>query len=213
MVAFDGERYYWDYDRPHSIGKVRGFHGNVQAVLRTYAWIMAHGADGLRTVAETSVINNNYLARKLGEIDVVEIPYAGNGHRLQEVRYSWQSLLDETGVGTDDVRRRMVDFGLQGYFTSHHPVLVPEPFTLEPCESYSKSDLDEYATVFTHIAEEARTDPETVRSAPHAAAIHRIQEGVIDDPDRLAMTWRGFLKKHGSHSIANVSAGGTRQSS
>jgi glycine dehydrogenase subunit 2 len=202
MVGFDGDRYFWDYDRPHSIGKVRSFHGNIQAVLRTYAWIMAHGPGGLRTVAETSVINNNYLATKLGQIDGVDIPYSGNGHRLQEVRYSWEALLEETGVGTDDVRRRMVDFGLQGYFTSHHPVLVPEPFTLEPCESYSKSDLDEYATVLTHIAEEARTDPSTVRSAPHAAAIHRIQEGVIDDPERLAMTWRGFLKKHGDVATA-----------
>jgi glycine dehydrogenase subunit 2 len=75
--------------------------------------------------------------------------------------------------------------------------LVPEPFTLEPCESYSRSDLDEYATVLGHIADEARTDPETVRSAPHAAAIHRIQDGAIDDPARLAMTWRGYKKKQG----------------
>ena len=196
MVAFDGTRYFWDYDRPESIGKVRGFHGNIQAVLRSYAWIMAHGAEGLKLVAETSVLNNNYLMSKLAAIPGVTIPYDGNGHRLQEVRYSWQSLKEETGVGTEDVRRRMVDFGLQGYFTSHHPVLVPEPFTLEPCESYSRADLDEYATVLGHISGEAHTDPELVKTAPHLAAIHRIQPDVIDDPARLAMTWRAFNKKH-----------------
>src|SRR4051794_3673938 len=83
MVAFDGERYFWDHDRPESIGKVRSFHGNIQAVIRSYAWIMAHGAEGLKTVAETAVLNNNYLGKKLSEINGVEIPYGGNGHRLQ----------------------------------------------------------------------------------------------------------------------------------
>jgi glycine dehydrogenase subunit 2 len=199
MVTFDGERYTWDHDRLSSIGKVRSFHGNMQAVLRAYAWIMANGAEGLQTAAETAVINNNYLAKQLSAIDGVTIPYEGNGHRLQEIRYSWDSLLDETGVGTEDVRRRMVDFGLQGYFTSHHPVLVPEPFTLEPCESYSRSDLDEYATVLGHIASEAREDAEFVRAAPHQAAVHRIDERAIDDPARLAMTWRAFRTKQSAN--------------
>jgi glycine dehydrogenase subunit 2 len=207
MVAFDGQRYFWDYDRPESIGKVRSFHGNIQAVLRSYAWIMAHGAEGLKTVAETAVLNNNYLLAKLAAIPGVEIPYEGNGHRLQEVRYSWEPLLEETGVGTEDVRRRIVDFGLQGYFTSHHPVLVPEPFTLEPCESYSRADLDEYATVLSHISKEAHEEPETVRSAPHAAAIHQVEPGAIDDPSRLAMTWRAFQRKHGKRRTAETGAG------
>ena len=114
---------------------------------------------------------------------------------------SWQKLLDETGVGTEDVRRRIVDFGLQGYFTSHHPVLVPEPFTLEPCESFSRADLDEYATALGHIAEEAREDPDLVKTAPHNAAVHKIAAGWIDDPAKLAMTWRGYQKKHGKAAV------------
>ena len=77
--------------------------------------------------------------------------------------------------------------------------------TLEPCESYSRSDLDEYATVLGHISHEAHTEPETIRSAPHAAAIHQIEPGAIDDPARLAMTWRGFRKKRPDFS-ATVSA-------
>ncbi len=196
MAAFDGERYFWDFDRPDSIGKVRSFLGNLQGVVRAYAWTLAHGAEGLRQVAETAVLNNNYLASQLGQIDGVTIPYGGNGHRLQEVRYSWQQLLEETGVGTEDVRRRVVDYGLQGYFTSHHPMLVPEPFTLEPSESWSKADLDEYAAVFARIADEAREDPEMVRNSPHNAPIHRIDEAAIDDPERWAMTWRGYRRKH-----------------
>ncbi|MCC6315381.1 MAG: aminomethyl-transferring glycine dehydrogenase subunit GcvPB, partial [Thermomicrobiales bacterium] len=155
MAAFDGERYFWDFDRPDSIGKVRSFLGNLQGVVRAYAWTLAHGPEGLRQVAETAVLNNNYLATLLAQVPGVAIPYGGNGHRLQEVRYSWQPLLEETGVGTEDVRRRIVDYGLQGYFTSHHPMLVPEPFTLEPSESWSRADLDEYAAVFEQVSREA----------------------------------------------------------
>jgi glycine dehydrogenase subunit 2 len=159
---------------------------------------MAHGAAGLKLVAETAALNNNYLATRLGQIPGVAIPYGGNGHRLQEVRYSWQPLLDATGVGTDDVRRRIVDFGLQGYFTSHHPVLVPEPFTLEPSETYAKDDLDEYAAVLGQISKEAHEDPDLVHAAPHASTIGRIDESAVDDPDRWAMTWRAFKRKHGA---------------
>jgi len=195
VAAFDGRRYYWDDDRPDSIGKVRSFLGNIQVVLRAYAWALAHGPEGLKAAAETSVLNNNYLAKKLADVPGVEIAYKGHGRRVEQVRYSWRPLLEETGVGTEDVRRRMVDFGLQGYFTSHHPMLVPEPFTLEPTETYSKDDLDEYAAVFHEIAREAHADPDQVRAAPHRAPIHRIEEGAIDEPARWAMTWRALRRK------------------
>ena len=185
MVAFDGERYYWDYDRPDSIGKVRSFHGNVQAVLRSYAWILAHGSEGLRQVAETAVLNNNYLQSMLKEIPGVAINYDAPGHRLQEVRYSWEPLFEETGVSSEDVRRRMVDFGLQGYFTSHHPMIIPEPFTLEPSESWSMRDLEEYRDVLSHIDSEARENPELVQNAPYQASMHRIHEAALDSPDAV----------------------------
>lgn len=196
MVDYTGDGYYLDYNRPDSIGIVRSFLGNPQGVVRAYAWVLSLGAEGLRQVAETAVLNNNYLANCLAKVPGVTIPYKGSGRRLEQVRYSWQTLFEETGVGTEDIRRRMVDFGLQGYFTSHHPVLVPEPFTLEPAESYSKDDLDEYVTTFTHMSHEAREDPQLVKSSPHRAAIGRIDETAMEDPDRWAMTWRSFQRKH-----------------
>lgn len=208
MAAYDGTKYFWDYDRPESVGKVRSFLGNLQAVLRAYAWILSHGAEGLEEVAKTAVLNNNYLASKLARIPGVEIPFSGNGHRLQEVRYSWQPLLEATGVNTEDVRRRMVDFGLQGYFTSHHPVLVPEPFTLEPSESWGKADLDHYVDAIEQISREAHDDPEFVRMAPYNAPIHRIDEDAIDTPDRWAMTWRGFKRKYGEAAVVGAPSDG-----
>ncbi|MCA9859750.1 MAG: hypothetical protein KC438_08510, partial [Thermomicrobiales bacterium] len=203
-VEFDGERYYWDYDRPDSIGKIRSFHGNLQAVLRSYAWILAHGSEGLRQVAETAVLNNNYLQQLIQQIPGVSIGYDAPGRRLQEVRYSWEPLLEETGVSSEDVRRRMVDFGLQGYFTSHHPMLIPEPFTLEPSESWSRSDLEEYGRVLGHIDSEARDDPEFVQSSPHRASITRIHEDALDTPEQWAMTWRGWKRKYGDVATPNA---------
>jgi glycine dehydrogenase subunit 2 len=201
VIQFDGTRYWLDRDRPDSIGKVRGFLGNLQVVVRAYAWIMSLGADGLRTVAETAVLNNNYLAKKIAEIPGATISYPEGGRRLEQVRYSWEGLREETGVGTDDVRRRVVDFGLQAPFTSHYPMLVPEPFTLEPSESLSRADLDEHVEALRQIAAEARADPELVRRAPHAGPVHRIDEAAVDDPDRWAMTWRAHHRKRGTRGV------------
>lgn len=195
-VSFDGTSYGLDYDRPESIGTVRSFHGNPQAVIRSYAWVMSLGLEGLKAVAETAVLNSNYLADHLERIPGVEIAFSERVRRLAEVRYSWKPLADETGVGTEDIRRRVCDFGLQSYVTSHHPMLVPEPFTLEPTETLSKEDLDEYIDVLSYVSDEARRAPDTVKQAPYSCAIHRVDESALHDPARWAMTWRAWTKKH-----------------
>ena len=194
-VKFDGKKYHLDYDAPDSIGKVRSFFGNASIVLRAYSWIMQHGADGLREVAECSVLNNNYLEKKLREIPGVVVWYAEGKRRLEQVRYSWEKLQADTGVDTDDVLRRMTDYGLQHYWTSHHPWVVPEPFTLEPCESYSKDDIDEYAAVLRQVAKEAYEDPQFVKNSPYNSVVHKVPAPSIDEPERIATTWRQYKKK------------------
>jgi len=198
-VEYDGSRYYLDYDRPDSIGKVRGFHGVPPTVLRSYAWVLSLGAEGLREVAEVAVLNNNYLAKKLAEVPGIEISFAeGNSdHRLEQVRYSLAKLKEDTGVGTLDVARRSADFGVATFFPSHEPWLVPEPMTLEPSESYSKADLDTYAEILAEISREAYSDPEVVLTAPHRSAVHRMEQTPHDDPERWALTWRAYLRKSG----------------
>jgi glycine dehydrogenase subunit 2 len=199
-VEYDGSRYYLDYDRPDSIGKVRGFHGVPPTVLRSYAWVLSLGAEGLREVAEVAVLNNNYLATKVARVPGIEVSFAdGNSdHRLEQVRYSLAKLKEETGVGTLDVARRSADFGVATFFPSHEPWLVPEPMTLEPSESYSKADLDTYAEILAEISREAYSDPEVVLTAPHRSAVHRMEQTPHDDPERWALTWRAYLRKSGS---------------
>ena len=195
-VEFDGQRYHLDYDRPQSIGKIRPFYGVAPNLLKAYAWIMSLGADGLRAVAETAVLNNNYLMHKVLEIRGASAPYATGKRRIEQVRYSWEQLTADTGVHSEEFGARVADFGAH-YWTSHHPFVVPEPMTLEPTESYSQADLDEYAAILKQIAEEAYTDPEIIHTAPHNSTIHHIRPEPYDDPHAWAVTWRAYRRKLG----------------
>ncbi|GIP28307.1 glycine dehydrogenase [Paenibacillus sp. J23TS9] len=196
VVSRSGERYELQEPGELSIGKVRSFHGVAQTVLRSYAWIRSLGAEGLLNVAQVAVLNNNYLYHKILQIPGASAPYI-KGNRLEQVRYSWQKMTEDTGVTTEDVTRRMCDFGLH-YWTSHHPYVVPQPFTLEPTESYSKEDLDEYIQALAQISKEAYSEPETVKNAPTRSTVHRIDDSSFDDPAKWCITWRTYLKKTAS---------------
>jgi glycine dehydrogenase subunit 2 len=180
---------------PKSIGKVGAFFGSTANFVRAYAWVMNLGADGLRSVAETAVLNNNYLYSKVKMIDGVDACYPQTTRRVEQVRYSWKELADDTGVHSEEIGVRCADFGMH-YWTSHHPYSVPEPCTLEPTESYSKRELDEYIQVLQHVAEEARTEPLHVKGAPYNSCVHQIDHASLDDPKEWAITWRAYLKKH-----------------
>ncbi len=195
-VEFDGKKYYLNYDIPHSIGKVREFYGVFPVILRAYAWIRSLGAEGIKEVARVAVLNNNYVMRKiLEEVKGASISFPKTRHRLEQVRYSFEKLKKDTGVTSEDVIRRMADFGFH-LWTSHHPWIIPEPFTIEPTESYSKDDLDEYLTTLKKVVEEAYRDPEKVKNAPYNCPIHNIDHEPLEDPDKWAITWRAYLKKH-----------------
>jgi glycine dehydrogenase subunit 2 len=194
LITFDGEVYHLEYDRPESIGVIRQFFGVAQAVLKAYAWVMSLGADGLREVAQISVLNNNYLLKRVLELRGASAPYAPGRRRVEQVRYSWEQLAEETGVTSDEIGVRAADFGVH-YWTSHHPFVVPEPMTLEPTESYSKADLDEYIDILRHIVEEAYSAPDVIKTAPHNSTIHAVDHHPLDDPDQWAITWRAYKRK------------------
>jgi len=193
VIVKEGEEYHLDYDRPKSIGRVRDFLGNLQVVVRAYAWAAAMGADGLREAAEVSMINNQYLSEKMKEVPGVTKPYGGK--RLDQVRWSLEKLKKETGCGIDDVNHRVIDYGVQSFFTSHHPWVVPEPFTPEPCETYSKADIDYWGAVLKRVCEEAYEDPKILKEAPHNSSIHALDSAPFDDPERWAMSWRAYRRK------------------
>jgi glycine dehydrogenase subunit 2 len=197
-IVKEGDRYRIDHGGESSIGKVAAFMGTASIVLRAYAWVMNLGAEGLREVAEIAVLNNNYMLSQLLKIKGLSAPYATGKRRIEQVRYSWQQLSEETGVHAEDIGLRAADYAVH-YWTSHHPYLVPEPATIEPTESYSRADLDEFVAVMRQVAHEAYTDPQLVRSAPHNCPTRRVQNDYLDDPKRWAITWRAWQRKLAEH--------------
>ncbi|MDD3705275.1 MAG: glycine dehydrogenase subunit 2, partial [Clostridiaceae bacterium] len=177
---------------------VRQFHGVLSAVLRAYAWVMSLGNDGLREVSDVAILNNNYMMnRLLNEIRGISVPWSDVAlERLEQVRYSFERLYKDTGISSEDINARMLDFGFQRFNTSHHPVVIPEPYTPEPTESYSKGDIDEYVDTLKYICGEAYSAPEIVKNAPYNGPISRFNDGEITNPDDLIVTWRAYKRKN-----------------
>ena len=197
LIKFDGNKYYYDYeslDYANGTAKIRSFNGAAQVVLKAYAWIRALGAEGLYQVAKTAVLNNNYMFKKLMELHCVDAPYIEGKQRVEQCRYTLETLFKETGIGTADIQRRMMDFGMH-YWTSHHPYYVPEPMTLEPTETPSKDDIDEYIATLKYVFDEAYAKPEMFKDAPYRSVCHQLDESNMDDPAAWAVTWRMYLKK------------------
>ena len=181
---------------PLATSPARPFYGVIPNLIRAYSWIRTMGADGLREVAEIAVLNNNYVMKELTKVDGVIAAYVQEGSPpIEEVRYSWAGLTQDTGITSGEIGQRLADFGMH-YWTSHHPYVVPEPATIEPTESYSRRELDEYVASLAHVAQEARNSPEIVRAAPHRSSIHQIDAEAMNDPDTWATSWRAYRRKH-----------------
>ncbi len=175
---------------------IRPFWGVIPNLIRAYAWIRTMGAQGLREVAEVSVINNNYVMARLSEVDGVRPAYLEDAlPPIEQVRYSWADLARDTGVSSAQLGQRLADSGMH-LWTSHHPYLVPDPATIEPTESYSRRELDEYVDALRRAAQEARQDPEFVRNAPYKSSIHHLDAESMTDPDTWATSWRAYRRKY-----------------
>lgn len=200
VVTFDGKRYDVSDSSPTSIGRVREYWGNVQQVIKAYAWTRAMGAAGIAEASDISVLVNNYMERELLKIRGVTRSHPKvEGWRIEMTRYSLGQLFEETGVSVADVQNRMVDFGVDAFWMAHEPWIVPQPFTPEAGEMWSKEDIDYWIAVLAQVCQEAYSDPELVKSAPHNQTIHKLGPKSLDEPDNWAMTWRAFRRKRHAH--------------
>jgi glycine dehydrogenase subunit 2 len=169
-VVRDGERFRLDYDRPKSIGKVRGFTGPFGVFVRSYAYIRSYGP-GLKQMSETAVLNANYLlARLRGAYD---LPY--DRLCMHEFVLSARNLKRDHGITALDVAKRLMDFDIHPP-TIYFPLVVPEALMIEPTETEPKERLDHFVDVMLRIAQEAADDPEVLRSAPHNRPVRRLDE-------------------------------------
>ena len=157
-------------ERPLSVGQVRGFPGPFGVLVRAYAFLRAWGP-GLKEMSEAAVLNANYLLARLR--DAYELPY--DRLCMHELVLSAQRLKRDHGVSALDVAKRLMDYGFHPP-TIYFPLVVPEALMIEPTETESKETLDAFADAMLAIAREAQTDPELVRSAPHATVVKRLDE-------------------------------------
>jgi glycine dehydrogenase subunit 2 len=196
IVVQEPEGYRLDYDRPESVGKVREFFGNVPQLVYAYTWSRAMGAAGIEEASDISVLLNNYMEQRLLSIRGVTKSHPHlTTPRLEMTRYSLGQVEQDTGITVFDVQNRMVDFGIDAFWLSHEPWVVPAPFTPEAGEMWSKEDVDEWIDVLAQVIEEAYTDAERVRTAPHNQAIRKLDATDLNDPANWATTWRAYQRK------------------
>ncbi len=188
-IEFDGTKYYWDYNRPKSIGKVRAFHGSAAVVLRAYVYILLHGKEGLETASEIAVLNANYMAQKLRKIKGFSLPYGEGIPRKHEFVLSASGLAKETGVTALQVGKRLLDFGVHSP-TVYFPLIVEEAMMTEPTETVAKGELDAMIDGFSRISEEAYSKPDELATSPHATSVTRIDEAKANRPKSMQLTWR-----------------------
>lgn len=172
VVSRDENRYYLDYDRPQSIGKIKSFYGNFGVCVRAYAYIMSMGPDGLKEASQTAVLNANYIAVSLK--DAFMLPY--DRICMHECILSGDRQ-KKKGVSTMDIAKRLLDFGYHPP-TVYFPLIVSEAMMIEPTECESKETLDEFISAMRTIAQEAEESPEKVKTAPHTTAIGRLDEAL-----------------------------------
>ena len=172
-------------DRPQNIGRLSAFMGNPGVLLRAYIYARMLGRDGMRRVADFATLNANYLMAKLVKAGF-EVAYPRR-RASHEFIVTLRDLKSETGVTAMDFAKRLLDKGFHAP-TTYFPLLVAECLLIEPTETESKQTLDAFAAAMKEILEEARSDPDLVKLAPHTMPVRRLDD--VRAARQLDLRWQ-----------------------
>jgi glycine dehydrogenase subunit 2 len=164
-----------DFDRPQSIGRLRGFQGNFGVFVRSYAYILSLGADGLAEASDTAVLNANYLMARLRELCGEHLPAAFDRTCMHEFVLTGGPMKKALGIRTLDLAKRLLDHDFHPP-TVYFPLLVDEALLIEPTETETRETLDEFAEAVAAILEEAAEDPSVAQNAPYDTPVRRLDE-------------------------------------
>jgi glycine dehydrogenase subunit 2 len=187
IVARDHSHYRWltETDLPASIGRLSAFAGNAGVLLRAYAYARMLGREGMTRVADFATLNANYLMAQLRKAGFdLAYPERRASH---EFIITLQQLKEETGVTALDFAKRLLDYGIHAP-TIYFPLLVKECLLIEPTETESKQTLDAFVAAMKAILNEARTQAEMVKGAPHTTPVHRLDE--VRAAREMNLAWR-----------------------
>lgn len=170
VIEFDGNKYYKNYNLKHTIGSVKDFYGNFSVLVKAYAYILMMG-NKLKNASANAVLNANYLKEKLKKY--YELPY--DEPCMHEFVITGEKQKKENGVSTLNIAKALMD-GNAHPPTVYFPLIVHEAIMIEPTESEHKDKLDEFIQTMIAIAEEAKSNPEKILSAPHTTPVKKIDE-------------------------------------
>ncbi|WP_438726059.1 aminomethyl-transferring glycine dehydrogenase subunit GcvPB [Parasphingorhabdus sp. DH2-15] len=156
---------------PHSIGRMTAFHGQMGMFTRALTYILSHGADGLRQVAEDAVLNANYVLRSME--DLLDAPFASAGPCMHEALFSDKDFAE--GFSTLDLAKGLIDEGFHP-MTVYFPLVVHGAMLVEPTETESKAAIDEFIMAFRSVVERAKAGDEALHGAPYHAPLRRLDE-------------------------------------
>jgi len=175
-----------DYDK--SIGKVHSFHGNINVIVKAYAYLLSLGAKGLKDVAENAVLNANYVMNRLK--DHYYLKYDRTCQHEFVISAKWQK--EKYGVKALDIAKRLLDYGFHPP-TVYFPLIVEEALMIEPTETESKETLDAFCEAMIAIAKECETNPDLVKNAPHTTPVKRLDEARA--ARELNLRWQDLPRK------------------
>ncbi len=184
-------------DHPESFGRMTAFHGQMGMFTRALAYILSHGADGLRQVAEDAVLNANYVLRGLE--DVLDAPFAASGPCMHEALFSDKGLAE--GFTTLDIAKGLIDEGYHP-MTVYFPLVVHGAMLVEPTETESKAVLDQFIGALRSIAMRAKNGDPALKSAPHFAPRARLDETMA--ARKPVLTWSEPVVAPGTPSMSEI---------
>ncbi|MEM1600875.1 MAG: aminomethyl-transferring glycine dehydrogenase subunit GcvPB [Sulfolobales archaeon] len=191
-VGFDGVKYFFNYGRRRSIGRVSQFYGNVIPLVKAFIYILTLGPN-IREVCEVAVLNTNYFIKLVEGVRGISIPYGRGRFRKHEVVLSFEDLLRDTGVSAEDVAKALLDRGVHAP-TIYFPLIVKEAHMVEFTETETKENIEMYAELYRSIVEDAYKDPAKLKGCPENTSIGRLDLGLANHPLTRAPTYK-FLSR------------------
>ena len=192
-IEFDNEKYYLDYVKEHSIGRMHSFYGNITVLIRAYMYILSLGGTGLKRVSELAVLHSNYLLNKLKNIRGYTLPFNSNPYRKHEFVISAEIMKKETGVTAQNIAKRLLDKGIHPP-TIYFPLTVKEALMIEPTETESIEELDKLANALIEISAEAYSDTKVLIDAPRNTSVDKVDEVAASHPKTMSLTWKMMSK-------------------
>lgn len=194
-VGFDGRKYFLNYNRSRSIGRVSQFYGNVVPLVKAFIYILALGPK-IREVSEIAVLNTNYFIKLIEGVKGISIPYGKGRFRKHEVVISFEELLRDTGINAEDIAKALIDRGVYAP-TIYFPQIAKEAHMIEFTETETRDNIEFYARTYKELIDIAYKDPSKLKKTPENTSVTRLDQGLANHPLTRCPTYKflGRLQK------------------